>query len=158
EREVETRSPTLVDAVETLSVPDGPHTFEVLAAGGGSARGYGVVLERDAPGVVWDELSQIGSFTQRLDHQDAEHVAAQVARRDPELLVFIMGGNDVQRGDGDLRRDMSKYENEYTRVLQKWRAGKPHAACLIMSLIDHGVREGGVVRSRPVMFRLVASQ
>jgi lysophospholipase L1-like esterase len=157
-RTIETRSSTLVDAVETLLLPDGPHQIDVAAVGGGVARGYGVVLERDVPGVVWDELSQIGSFTQRLDYQDAEHVAAQVARRDTDLLVFIMGGNDVQRGASDLRRDTHAYEREYSRVIRKFRAGKPRASCLIMSLTDHGERVGGRVRSREIMPRLVAAQ
>ena len=157
-RTIDTRSSALVDGVETLSVPDGGHRFDVSAAGRGVARAYGVVLERDVPGVVWDELSQIGSFTQRLDYQDPEHIAAQVARRDPDLLVFIMGGNDVQRAESDLAHDSAKYEREYSRVIRKYRAGKPRASCLIMSLTDHGERVDGRVRSRPVMFRLVAAQ
>lgn len=155
---VDTRSNMTLDAVETLLVPDGPHELAVSAVGGGVARAYGVVLERDVPGVVWDELSQIGSFTQRLDYQDAEHIAAQVARRDTDLLVFIMGGNDVQRGVSDLRRDTLKYEREYSRVIRKFRAGKQRASCLIMSLTDHGERVGGGVRSREVMPRLVDAQ
>jgi lysophospholipase L1-like esterase len=157
-RVIDTRAPALADAVETVNVEDGAHEFEVAALGGGVARGYGVVLERAEPGVVWDELSQIGAFTQRLDHQDAAHIASQVARRDVDLMVFILGGNDVQRGTTDLKSDMSKYEAEYTRVLRKFRAGKPQASCLLMSLIDHGERHAGTIRSRPVMFRLVASQ
>ena len=157
-RTIDTRSSVLIDAVETLLMPDGPHELEVAAVGGGVARGYGVVLERDVPGAVWDELSQIGSFTQRLDYQDAEHIAAQVARRDPDLLVFIMGGNDVQRGASDLRRSTLQYEREYSRVVRKFRAGKPRASCLIMSLTDHGERVNGRVRSREIMPRLVAAQ
>jgi lysophospholipase L1-like esterase len=155
---VDTRSNVSLDAVETLLLPDGPHEITVAALGSGMARAYGVVLERDQPGVVWDELSQIGSFTQRLDYQDPEHIAAQVARRDTDLLVFIMGGNDVQRGGSDLRRDTLKYEREYSRVLRKFRAGKARASCLIMSLTDHGERVGGSVRSREIMPRLVAAQ
>ncbi len=156
-RVLETARPELGDAVETIQVEDGPHEFEVRAIGG-PVRGYGVVFERDVPGVVYDELSQIGSFTQRLDYQDAAHVAGQMARRDTDLLVFILGGNDVQRGTTDLKSDMSKYEAEYTRVLRKFRAGKPQTSCLIMTPIDHGHREGGQIRSRPIMFRLVAVQ
>jgi lysophospholipase L1-like esterase len=158
ERVIQTRSKDWVDAVETVQVEDGPHEFEVSALGGGTARGYGVVLERDVPGVVWDELSLIGSFTQRLDYQDPEHIKGQVARRDVDLLVFILGGNDVQRGTTDLKKDMSRYEAEYTRVLRKYRAGKPQASCLIMTPIDHGERVGNSIRSRPVMSRLVAAQ
>lgn len=155
---IETRAPRLADAIEVFEVPDGPHSFEVRAAGGGASRGYGVVLERDVPGVVWDELSLIGSFTQRLDYQDAEHLAWQLEQRDVDLMVFMFGGNDVQREQSDLKNDMSPYEREYTRVIRKFKAGRPAASCMIMSLIDHATRVDGVVRTRGIVPRLVASQ
>jgi lysophospholipase L1-like esterase len=157
-RTIDTRASVLTDAVEVFSVPDGPHSFEVRSAGNGLARGYGVVLERDVPGVVWDELSLIGSFTQRLDYQDAEHLGWQLRRRNVDLMVFIFGGNDVQREFGDLKSTMQPYENEYTRVIRKFRGGRPEASCMVMSLIDHGAREENTVRTRAIVPRLVSSQ
>ncbi len=159
ERVVDTRSAEPGDAVETIEVPDGPHRFEVRAIGQGEARGYGVVLERDVPGAVWDELSLIGSFTQRLDYQRPEHIAWQVARRDVDLMVFMFGGNDVQRQKMDLYRTMQPYEDEYSRVIAKFRAGRPNASCLIMSLIDHGERVGKYgIQTRRIVPKLVESQ
>ena len=155
---IDTRAPAASDAVDVFQLEDGPHSFALRAAGGGAARGYGVVLEREGPGVVWDELSLIGSFTQRLDYQNAEHLGWQLRRRDIDLMVFIFGGNDVQREFGDLETEMRPYEAEYTRVLRKFRSGRPEASCLVMSLIDHGVRSEGGVRTRPIVPRLVASQ
>jgi lysophospholipase L1-like esterase len=155
---IETRAKQPSDAVQVFPVPDGPHSFEVRAAGGGASRGYGVVLERDVPGVVWDELSLIGSFTQRLDYQDPRHLGWQLQRRDIDLMVFIFGGNDVQREYDDLKTDMLPYENEYSRVIAKFRAGRPEASCLVMSLIDHGARAEDGVRTRSIVPRLVSSQ
>ena len=155
---VDTRAPEVSDGVETFSVPDGEHSFEVAAVGSGVSRAYGVVLERDGPGVVWDELSLIGSFTQRLDYQDAEHLAGQVRRRDVDLMVFMFGGNDLSREKGDLLRTTEPYEREYARVIRKFRAGKPEAACLIMSLTDHAVRVDGAIVSRHIVARLAAAQ
>lgn len=157
-RTIDTRASSLTDAVEVFSVPDGPHSFELRAAGNGLSRGYGLVLERDVPGVVWDELSLIGSFTQRLDYQDPEHLGWQLRRRNVDLMVFIFGGNDVQREYGDLKTTMQPYENEYTRVLRKFRAGRPEASCMVMSLIDHGTRVENTVRTRSIVPRLVNSQ
>lgn len=158
-RVVDTRADAVGDAVVTLEVPDGAHAFEVRAIGNGVARGYGVVLERDVPGVVWDELSLIGAFTQRLDYQDPEHIAWHVRRRDVDLMVFMFGGNDVQRQTMDLVRTMEPYEQEYTRVLQKFRRGKPQASCLLMSLVDHGERVGQHgVQTRKIVPKLVESQ
>jgi lysophospholipase L1-like esterase len=158
-RVVDTRAESPQDAILSVSVPDGEHEFEVRAIGGGAARGYGVVLERDQPGVTWDELSLIGSFTQRLDYQEPEHLAWQIQQRDVDLMVFIFGGNDVQRETMDLVHTMEPYEQEYARVIRKFRAGRPSASCLIMSLMDHGERVGQYgVRSRRIVPKLVASQ
>ncbi len=159
ERVIDTRTEQPGDAVAVFHVPDGEHGFEVRAIGEGVGRGYGVVLERDVPGVVWDELSLIGSFTQRLDYQDPDHIAWQVRRRDVDLMVFMFGGNDVQRQTMDLYRTMQPYEEEYTRVIRKFRQGKPEASCLIMSLVDHGERVGKYgIQTRKIVPKLVASQ
>jgi lysophospholipase L1-like esterase len=118
-----------------------------------------VVLERDVPGVVWDSLALIGSFTQRLDYQDPEHIQNQIAHRDLDLLVFTLGGNDVQREKMDLYRTMQPYEDEYRRVIAKFRAGKPEAACLVTSVTDHGERVGAHgIRSRRIVPKLVEAQ
>ncbi|HKO93277.1 MAG TPA: GDSL-type esterase/lipase family protein [Polyangiaceae bacterium] len=157
-RIINTRSAAPSDAVEVFALEDGPHLFQVRALGDGVARGYGVVLERDRPGVVWDELSLIGSFTQRLDYQEREHIGWQLRRRDIDLMVFMFGGNDVQREYGDLKTKMTPYENEYNRVISKFRAGRPEASCMVMSLIDHGARVENTVRTRSIVPRLVAAQ
>lgn len=155
---VDARGPVVSDEVESLSFEDGPHAIEVAALGGGVAQSYGVVLERAGPGVVWDELSLIGSFTQRLDYQDPEHLAGQVRRRDVDLMVFILGGNDLQREHSDLKHDTERYEAEYTRVIRKFRAGKPEASCMIMALTDHAKRINGAIVSRPIVGRLANAQ
>ncbi len=157
-RIIDTRGERLEDAVEVFRMEDGAHNVQVRAIGNGPVRGYGVVLERDVPGVVWDELSLIGSFTQRLDYQDPAHIAWQLQRRDVDLMVFMFGGNDVQREYEDLKTTMRPYEAEYSRVIQKFRAGKPETSCLVMSLIDHGMRDDDTIRTRAIVPRLVSSQ
>jgi lysophospholipase L1-like esterase len=155
---VNTKADQVGDGYHVIEVPDGPHEFEVRSSGG-AVRGYGVVLERSGPGVVWDSLALIGSYTQRLDYQDQEHIAGQIARRDLDLLVFTLGGNDVQREKTDLYRTMEPFEQEFERVITKFRAGKPGAACLVTSLTDHGERVGAHgVRSRRIVPKLVESQ
>ncbi len=158
-RVVSTQADVATSGWEDITVPDGAHEFEVRAIGEGSARGFGVVLEREGPGVVWDGLALIGSFTQRLDYQEPKHIAEQVKRRDTDMLVFMLGGNDVQREKMDLYRTLQPYEDEYTQVIRKYRAGKPDASCLIMSLTDHGERVGRAgIRTRRIVPKLVASQ
>jgi lysophospholipase L1-like esterase len=155
---VDSRAAVVDDDVERVQFEDGEHEIEVAALGTGVARGYGVVLERDTPGVVWDELSLIGSFIQRLDYEDPEHIAGQVRRRDVDLLAFMFGGNDLSREHSDLKTTMLPYEAEYTRVLRKFRAGKPQASCLILSMTDHAIKRDDVIVSRPAVARFVAAQ
>jgi lysophospholipase L1-like esterase len=155
---VDTRAAQISDGVETLEVPDAEHSFEVAALGPGVSHAYGVVLEREGPGVVWDELSLIGSFTQRLDYQNAEHLAGQIQRRDVDLMVFMFGGNDLSREKADLKLNTDPYEQEYARVIRKFRAGKPQASCLIMSLTDHAIRVGEAIVSRHIVARLAEAQ
>ena len=159
DRIVDTERDALTDEWEVIDLPDGAHKVEVRAIGDGVARGYGAVLERRVPGVVWDSLALIGSFTQRLDYQEQEHISRQVARRDTDLLVFMLGGNDVQREKMDLYRTTEPYEQEYQRVVRKYRAGKPRASCLLLSLVDHAEKDSqNVIRSRRIVPRLVEGQ
>jgi lysophospholipase L1-like esterase len=157
-RVVDTRAPEVSDGFETVQFADGEHEIEVAALGTGVARGYGVVLERDAPGAVWDELALIGSFIQRLDYEDPDHIAGQVKRRDVDLLGFMFGGNDLSREHSDLKTTTAPYEAEYTRVLRKFRAGKPSASCLILSMTDHARKVNDEIVSRPGVARLVEAQ
>ncbi len=159
ERVIDTSADELQDGFEIVELEDGPHEFEVRAIGKGSARGFGVVLEREGPGVVWDGLALIGSFTQRLDYQDPEHIANQMKHRKIDLMVFMLGGNDVQRQKMDLVHTMQPYEDEYAAVIRKFRAGRPQASCMIMSLVDHGERVGRHgIRTLKIVPKLVESQ
>ncbi len=153
---IETAADALEDRWETIVVPSGPHAFGVRAMGGGRVRAYGVVLEREGPGVVWDGMAIIGSFVARLSNYDAEHLARQLTRRDPDLLVFTFGGNDML--DSSLRRNMEKHEEKYGAVVEAFRAAKPDAACLIISPVDHGERKGGRIVSRPIVAPMVEAQ
>jgi lysophospholipase L1-like esterase len=100
-------------------------------------RAYGVVLERDGPGVVYDAVSMIGAYTGRLRAWNDAHMAAQLAHRDPDLLVMTYGGNDLRRVVAN-GLTTTAYEAEYDEVLDKVRSGKPDVPCLITSVIDHG--------------------
>lgn len=137
---IDTRGAHLEDGWHMVAVQPGAHTFAVRAVGGGEVRTYGVVLENDGPGVVWDGMALIGGSTRGLRTQDPEHIKSQIRRRGLDLLVFMFGGNDLQRNYVDLKHSMEPYYEEYGDVLKHFRAGRPEASCLIMSVTDHGER------------------
>jgi lysophospholipase L1-like esterase len=153
-RTVDARAPERADEVAVLKLDDGPHRIGVHAVRG-SARGYGVVLEREGPGVVWENLAVIGTFTNTLNRQDPEHIAGQVRLRNPDLLVFSLGGNDAQRSAGDIR---DNYESEYVNALRRYRAGKPAASCLLIAVTAHGKRTQYGIQERPSVPEMVAVQ
>ena len=82
------------------------------------------------------------------------HWKQQLATRDPDLMVLMYGGNDV----GDKRIPMSRYEKVFRELVQRFRATRPEAACLVMSPLDHGERHRGSVRTVPRLIPLIEVQ
>lgn len=151
--------PTAADELEnrwtTVEAEDGEHSLSIRAAGGGKVRAFGVTLERDGPGVVWDGLSQIGALTRRMLHWDREHIRAQVRHRDTDLVVLMFGGNDM-----NMRGTMDKYKEELRELIQLFNGeGVEHPpACLVMAPLDHGERRGQQIVTREIVPLLVEAQ
>ncbi|MBL8972697.1 MAG: hypothetical protein JNK56_19055, partial [Myxococcales bacterium] len=147
-----TAAEQLEDRWYAVDAEDGEHSLTVRAAGGGKVRAYGVVMERATPGVVWDEMSQIGALTRRMSNFNAEHLHSQIRRRDPDLVVFMFGGNDM-----NTQGTMAKYREEFTEVIRLFRAAKP-LPCLVMAPLDHGERDGARIVTRPIVSKIVNAQ
>jgi len=150
---LETDAEQLEDRFHSIEVDDGPHELTVRASGGGRVRLYGVVMEREGPGVTWDGLALVGAFTRRMLEYDPEHLRAQLGQRQPDLAVFMFGGNDMIR-----RVSMSTYEQEYREVIQRVRGAREDMDCLVLSPLDHGHRVGVRLESLPVVPKMVRAQ
>lgn len=160
DREAPEVIPTRADAVEdrwhVVDVEPGPHSITVSAAGGGMARAYGLVLETDGPGVVWESVSMIGAFTKRLNGFDPEHIAGQLAHRAPDLLVLNFGGNDLRRlVAGKVGPEL--YRKEYGTALEHMLAQRPGQPCLLVGVIDHG-RSGSYDVAPEVVDTMIETQ
>lgn len=114
----------------------GAHQLSLRARGFGRARVYGVVLEAEGPGVVWDAIPMSGAFTKRLLFWDAEHIRRQIEHRRPDLIVFQYGGNDLKRIVTGT--DAAEFRAELDEVLPRLRAGRPQASCLVIGISHHG--------------------
>jgi lysophospholipase L1-like esterase len=134
------------DRFHRAALVPGSHRVRVRHVGGGPARAYGVVLETDGPGVVWDTLSMIGAFTTRLLEYDEAHFAGQLRARDPSLVVLNYGGNDLRRYVGRGVR-ISEFQEETRQVLARFRSASPDAGCLLTGIIEHEM--SGRSRIRP---------
>ncbi|MFT7624293.1 MAG: lysophospholipase L1-like esterase [Myxococcota bacterium] len=152
---ISTKADTAVDGYAVIEAPtDGEHTFEVKAAGGGVAHVYGVTLERDGPGIVYDCLGMIGTRASRILNYEPEHLAEQVSHRNPDLQIIMFGGNELQ----DHGMNMRLYEEKYERVIQSLRAGAPNASCLMMTPVDHGEKVRGRVRTVRMLLKMIPAQ
>lgn len=146
--------PAPEDRWETIELDEGPHELRIRVSGGGRVRMFGVTLERDVPGLVWDSAALVGAFTKRLGNFDAEHLRTQLEHREADLAVLTFGGNDMIRE----RMTMEQYEKEYRAVLKLVREARPEMSCLVMAPLDHGVRKGVRIESLPVVPEMVEAQ
>lgn len=149
-----TREEVTSDSVHRIDLPDGQHRLRVRFGGHGQPRLYGVVLEREGPGVVYDSIGLVGARAARLLNYDPEHIAGQLERRGTDLLVLGFGGNEA--GDNIQR---GRYEEDFRRVIRRMRAGREDLGCLVFAPLDQAERDGrGRVRTMRTMHDIVAAQ
>jgi lysophospholipase L1-like esterase len=154
-RDIDTRSRASSDVVESIQVPDGEHELHLRVLSGEPVL-YGVVMEREGPGVVYDSLGLVGARARRLLNYDADHIARQLAHRGVDLLIVGFGGNEA---DDPLHRLEGAYEEEFVQVLQRMRGGQRDMGCLVFAPLDQARRdERGRVTTLPTVPAIVEAQ
>jgi hypothetical protein len=151
---VDTRGASTKAAYFELNVNDGPHEFEIFTKSGVS-RAFGVVLERDTPGVVLDALGVQGARIRFLDKQDDAHWAEQLAWRKPDLLIYEFGANES--GDGFLY-SMADYHRTMKDVLVQGQHALPGSSCLVIGAMDRAAKVGDEIVSMRVIPFIVEEQ
>ncbi|MBI5486232.1 MAG: hypothetical protein HY905_02750 [Deltaproteobacteria bacterium] len=146
-----TEAPSVGSGFHLVRMPDGPHTVVVQSAGGGPVRLFGVTLERDGPGVVYDGIGLLGASARALLEPDEAHWKEQFAHRRPDLVVLTFGTNE---SDHDL--SMSGYREQLQRVVRRIRAVAPFASCLLAGPPDRG--DPNTRETRSIIPKLVAVQ
>lgn len=153
---VSTASDKVVDRYKELKLGGGSSVW-LSAAGDGPVTVYGVALETAGPGITWETFGVAGSSIVSLKNQGRGHLAGQVRRRAPDLVVYMTGGNEVgypalSAGEGEGYADL------YRAALKELREGAPDASCLVVGPLDQARRERGEVQSKPMLTRMVALQ
>ncbi|MCC6213626.1 MAG: hypothetical protein IT376_02070 [Polyangiaceae bacterium] len=155
EREIlDTAGPEPRVAYHTIGVPDGPHELEVVTISG-ATRAFGVVMEREGPGVVLDAIGVQGARVRFLDEQDDAHWADQLRWRQPALLAYQFGANES--GDGFVY-PMADYNRTLQAVLRQGREAVPDAGCLVIGAMDRVEKRGESLTTLPVIPALVEEQ
>ena len=151
---LDTGGPSKKSASFTLDVPDGAHEFEVYTKHGVS-RAFGVVMERDTPGVVLDALGVQGARIRFMDKEDDAHWAEQLAWRKPDLLIYEFGANES--GDGFLY-SMADYHRTMKEVIAQGQRALPQSSCLVIGAMDRAAKAGDEIVSMRVIPSLVTEQ
>ena len=138
ERVIDTTGPEKRVQVADIDVPDGPHQLEIQTQRGRS-RLFGVVMERDRPGVVLDALGIQGARLRFLDQQDDAHWAEQLKWRRPDLVVYQFGANES--GDGFLY-PMVDYRRTMEAVIEQGKKALPESSCLVIGAMDRAAKRG----------------
>jgi lysophospholipase L1-like esterase len=149
---VDMSADTLTDAVHVVEVPDGAHKLKIRAIEGG-VRVYGVAMERDVPGVVYDGIGMVGARLRRLLNADPEHWKRQLDARAPDLLILMFGGNSLSD-----KTSIARYEAGYRDAVKRFRTSRPQAACLLMSPVDHGVKVRRRARTPDRLVEMIGAQ
>jgi lysophospholipase L1-like esterase len=151
---VSMRGEAKVSRVHSLHVPDGEARLTIRALGNGRVRLFGVALERDQPGVVYDALGSHAAMAVCWQHQSREHWREQMKLRDPALVVLQYGTNE-----SDLRKlDRDAYEHTLSDLLDELRDVAAGASLLVVAPLDRAEQRDGKLRTRPVLFDLIAIQ
>lgn len=154
EEKLSTKGDPGVSKVRSFAVPDGEAKLS-LRVTGGSPRLYGVALERDAPGVVYDSLGMNGARARLFDSMNAQHWADQMALRKPALVILQFGTNESE--DPSMPGDW--YEKSLAGLLEKVKAAAKGASVLVAAPIDRAEKDGaGKLRTKPQIPKYVELQ
>ena len=149
-----TRGGAKVSRVHTLHIEDGEAKVAVRAVGGGQVRLFGVALERDRPGVVYDALGSHAAMAAYWRRQKYDHWKEQLALRDPALIVLQYGTNE-----SDLwRLDRDEYETGLGKLIDELHEIAGSASLLLVAPLDRAEVRNGRLSTRRVIVDLVALQ
>jgi lysophospholipase L1-like esterase len=152
---VSTRGPAKVSRKASVSVPDGGASMTIRTLGSGDVRMFGVVLERDGPGVVYDALGALGGRANLWEAMNADHWKEQMALRDPALVVLQYGTNESEMGYVN-EAQYSKWMND---LLDKVKAAAPDASILVAAPLDRAEKDDdGNLRTMKTILKIVALQ
>jgi lysophospholipase L1-like esterase len=149
-----TRADAKASRIHSVHVGDGEAKLTVKAMGGGPVRLFGVALERDQPGVVYDALGSHAAMAVYWQRQDRQHWKDQLALRDPGLVVFQYGTNE-----SDLwKLDRDEYEQALAGLVDELKEAGGGAPVLIVAPLDRAQDRDGRLTTKPVILDLVTIQ
>ncbi|WP_224249416.1 GDSL-type esterase/lipase family protein [Hyalangium gracile] len=95
----------------------------------------GLVLDGPNPGVVLDTLGVAAADASLFLRAEEEMVTDQLRSRSPNLVIIMLGGNEVKRLQWG-RSTFEKVERDLHRFIQRIKQAAPASACLMVGPLD----------------------
>lgn len=136
---VATRGDWTASAYRSFELEAGSaHQLEVRSVGDGAVRVFGVSLDRQTHGVVYDALGINGARISTCLQWNEAHFDEQLRHRDPALVVLAYGTNEST----DESTPSDVYERQLVDMLGRVARAVPSASCLLLGPPDRAVRSG----------------
>lgn len=142
-----------------FDLPEGATSVDVVAEGKGAVV-QGVVLQHARPGIVLDMLGVPSADAGLYARVDDAMLRAQLAERDPRLMLFFLGGNESKRLEWK-RMDLETLRADLRALLRRARAAAPASACMVVGPMDAVSDSRGKARTfkqRPFLEAVVSAE
>lgn len=149
-----TSGPAPKSAWKTYEVTPGAHELKARPLEA-NVRAFGVWMENDGPGAVLDAVGIQGGHLRQLDANDDAHWAEQLRKRDPSLVMFAYGINEVADGEAF---PIPKYIETGLPILKQVRAALPDAGCLVIGPLDRATKTSDGYGASAFVPKLAAAQ
>lgn len=134
---VSTAADAVGPAIERFEVPDASHRVHLRTRpGDGPVRLFGVVMEREGPGVVVDQLAIAGAKARHQLLWDEATWGTLFAARAPDLVALSYGNNELD----DAHLTLTQQEEHFTATLERLRRHAPSASCLVIGPSERHAR------------------
>jgi lysophospholipase L1-like esterase len=119
------------------NVEDAPHKLTISSTNADPLEFFGVVMERDKPGVIVDALGVGGVEISALVRWNWDFIGEQLQRRDPSLVIIHYGTNE----SANPSLSITKLEENFVTIIKRIKQTTPQASILVMGPIDRTIRE-----------------
>jgi len=142
-----------------FDLPEGATSVDVIAEGKGAVV-QGVVLQHARPGIILDMLGVPSADAGLYARVDDAALRAQLAEREPRLMLFFLGGNESKRLEWK-RMDLEKLRADLQTLLRRTRAAAPASACMVvgpMDAVSGGPGQSPTLNQRPFLEAVVTAE
>ncbi len=150
-----TRGSEARERVKSIDVTDGRGSLAIRSLGDGDVRVFGVALERDRPGVVYDALGAHAARASFWSAEDPGDWADAMKLREPSLIVLQFGTNESE--DTSIRAET--YAPVFGTLIDEVQQAAPGVPVLVVSPLDRAIKGGdGELKTSPVIERIIEGQ